>query len=67
MCRNSSVDNTNRHKGIETKSVSGNIWIPVMVELCQRGLDRVGMPVELPLRIVVAILEGRGNVFNCSS
>ena len=37
-----------------------------MAEICQRVLDGFGMPVELPLSIMVPLLMGNGDIRYCS-
>ena len=38
----------------------------MIVELCQKGLDGLEMPVERALSIVVSILKGMCDMMNCS-
>ena len=37
----------------------------MIAEICQRALDRFGMPVEWALCIVVPIFKGKGDIRNC--
>ena len=51
----------------EMISVSGEVGISVMVELCQRVLDRKGMPDEWQTSVLVPIFKEKGDVKNCNT
>ena len=51
---------------LELIAAKGGVGIQAKTEICQRGLDRFGMPVEWPLRIVVPIFKGKGDIRYCS-
>ena len=36
-----------------------------MAEICTRVFDRIGMPVEWALNMVVPIFKGKGDIRNC--
>ena len=46
---------------------SGEIGVKVMMELCQRALDGIGMPDEWKTSVIVPISKGKGDVMSCGS
>ena len=48
-------------------SASGEVAICVMVGLCQRVLDRKGMPDEWQTSVLVPNSKGKGDVKNCNT
>ena len=48
-------------------ATSGEIWIDVIVELCQSVLDGRGMPDGWALSVVVPIFKGKGNAMSCGA
>ena len=51
----------------EMISASGEIWVSVMVELCQRVLDGKGMPDEWQTSVLVPIFKGKRDVRNSNT
>ena len=51
---------------LELIAASGGLGIQVMAEICQKVLDRFGMPVEWAPSIVAPIFNGKGDTRNCS-
>ena len=51
----------------EMISASGEVGDSVMVELCQRVLDRKGMPDEWQTSVLVSIFKEKGDVRNCNT
>ena len=51
---------------LELIAASGVVEIQVMAEVCQKVLDRFGMPAEWALSIVFPIIKGKGDIRNCS-
>ena len=49
----------------EMISVSGEVGVSVMVELCQRVLDGKGMSDEWQTSVLVPIFKGKGDVRSC--
>ena len=52
---------------VEMIAASGEIWIDLMVELCQSMLDGRGIPNEWALSVVVPIFKGKGDAMNCGA
>ena len=46
---------------------SGEIGIQVMLEICQRVLDGLGIPAEWKTSVLIPIFKGRGDVMDCSA
>jgi len=46
---------------------SGKIGEDLMMQLCQRVLDRNRIPDEWKTSVVVPIFQGKGDVINCGS
>ena len=51
---------------IELIAADRGVGIQAMAEICQRGLDEFGMPVEWALSIVVLFFKRKGDIMNCS-
>ena len=51
---------------IELIAADRGVGIQAMAEICQRGLDEFGMPVEWALSIVVLFFKRKGDIKNCS-
>ena len=51
---------------LELIAASGGVGILVMAEIYKNVLDGFGMPPEWPVRIVVPIFNGKGDIQNCS-
>ena len=49
---------------LELIAASSEGCVQVMVELCQKFLDLLGMPAECALSMVVPILRGKGDIRN---
>ena len=45
----------------------GEVGVSVMVELCQRGLDKKGMPNEWQISVLLPSIKGKGDVINCNT
>ena len=51
---------------LELIAASRGVGIQVMAEICQRVLNRFGMPVEFAPSLVVQIFKGKGDIKRCS-
>ena len=51
---------------LELIVASGEVGIQVMAEICQKVLDGSGLPDEWALSMVVPIIKGKCDVWNCS-
>ena len=49
---------------VEVIVASGEIWVKVMMELCQHVLDDRGMPDEWKTSVIVPIFKGKVPIFN---
>ena len=49
----------------EVVLASGDVEIRVLIELCQRILDKNGMPADWSIRVAIAILKEKGDIVNC--
>ena len=52
---------------VEVIVASGEIWVKVMMEPCQRVLDDRGMSDEWKTSVIVPIFKGKGDVMSCTS
>ena len=52
---------------VEMIVASGEIGVKVMMEPCQRVLDRRGMPNEWKTGVIVPIFKEKGDVMRCGS
>ena len=52
---------------VEMIVASGEIGVKVMMELCQRVLDRRGMPNEWKTSVILPVFKGKGDVISCGS
>ena len=52
---------------VEMIVASGKIGVKVMMELCQRVLDGIGMPDEWKTSVIVPIFKGKSDVMSCGS
>ena len=51
---------------LEFAAASREVGIELMVVLCQRVLDGLGVPAEWVLSTVVPIFKGNGDIKNCT-
>ena len=52
---------------VEVIVASGEIWVKVMMEPCQRVLDDRGMSDEWKTSVIVPIFKGKDEVMSCTS
>ena len=52
---------------VEMIVVSGEIGVEVMMELCQRVLDKREMPDEWKTSVIVLVFKGKSGVMSCGS
>ena len=48
-------------------ATNGEIWVKVMMNLCQRVLNDKGMSDEWKTSVIVSIFKGKGDVMSCRS
>ena len=51
---------------LELIAASREVGIQLMAEICHKVLDVFGMPAEQALSIVVTIIKGKGDIWNCN-